>query len=46
MQDKDIRRMLILNRSKRLVSVVSIGDISKVEEKVGGKTLRDIAEAA
>lgn len=46
MRDKDVRRMLILNSSKRLVGVVSIGDISKVEEKVSGKTLHDISEAA
>jgi CBS domain-containing protein len=46
MREKDVRRILILDRSKRLVGVVSIGDIAKVEEKVTGKTLRDITEAA
>jgi CBS domain-containing protein len=46
MRDKDVRRMLILNQNKRLVGVVSIGDISKVEEKETGKTLKDITEAA
>lgn len=46
MREKDVRRILILDRAKRLVGVVSIGDISKVEEKVSGKTLHDIAEAA
>jgi CBS domain-containing protein len=46
MREKNVRRILILDRSKRLVGVVSIGDVSKVEEKVSGKTLRDIAEAA
>jgi CBS domain-containing protein len=46
MREKDVRRILILDGSKRLVGVVSIGDIAKVEEKVSGKTLRDIAEAA
>jgi CBS domain-containing protein len=46
MREKDVRRMLILNKGKRLVGVVSIGDISKVEEKETGKTLRDITEAA
>jgi CBS domain-containing protein len=46
MRDKEVRRMLILSRDKRLVGVVSIGDISKVEEKESGKTLKDIAEAA
>ena len=46
MRDKDVRRMLILNQNKRLVGVVSIGDISKVEEEETGKTLKDIIEAA
>src|SRR5689334_18937065 len=34
MRAKDVRRILILDKDKRLVGVVSIGDISKVEEKV------------
>ena len=46
MRDKEVRRMLILNKDKRLVGVVSIGDISKVEEHETGKTLKDITEAA
>jgi len=46
MRDKEVRRMLILNKDKRLVGVVSIGDISKVEERESGKTLKDITEAA
>ena len=46
MREQDVRRILILDKAKRLVGVVSIGDISKVEEKVSGKTLRDFAEAA
>jgi CBS domain-containing protein len=46
MREQDVRRILILDNNKRLVGVVSIGDISKVEEKVSGKTLHDITEAA
>lgn len=46
MRDKEVRRMLILNEQKRLVGVVSIGDVSKVEEKVSGKVLHDITDAA
>ena len=46
MREKDVRRMLILNADKRLVGVVSIGDISKVAETESGKTLKDISEAA
>jgi CBS domain-containing protein len=46
MRDKEVRRMLLLNQNKRLVGVVSIGDIAKVEEQESGKTLKDISEAA
>ena len=46
MREKEVRRMLILNKDKRLVGVVSIGDVSKVEERESGKTLKDITEAA
>ena len=46
MREKEVRRMLILSSDKRLVGVVSIGDIAKVEEKESGKTLKDITEAA
>jgi|SRR5215831_17657547 len=46
MREEEVRRVLILSRDKRLVGVVSIGDLSKVEEKESGKTLKDITEAA
>ena len=46
MREKNVRRIVILNKGKRLVGVVSIGDISKVEEKETAKTLKDITEAA
>jgi CBS domain-containing protein len=46
MREKEVRRMLILSKDKRLTGVVSIGDISKVEERESGKTLKDITEAA
>jgi CBS domain-containing protein len=46
MREKGVRRMLLLDQNKRLVGIVSIGDIAKVEEKESGKTLKDISEAA
>ena len=46
MREKNVRRIVILNKGKRLVGVVSIGDISKIEEKETAKTLKDITEAA
>ena len=48
MQEKEVRRLVILNREKRLVGVVSLGDIAKAtgEKQLAGETLGQIAEAA
>jgi CBS domain-containing protein len=48
MQEEEVRRMLILNRDKRLVGVVSIGDIARASGKkhLAGETLGHITEAA
>jgi CBS domain-containing protein len=48
MQEKEVRRMLILDHQKRLVGVVSIGDIAKAsgEKQLAGETLGHIADAA
>ena len=48
MQEKGVRRMVILNRQKRLVGVASLGDIAKTsgEKQLAGETLGEIAEAA
>ena len=46
MQEKEVRRMVILNRQKRLVGVVSIGDIARSFVEQPGETLSEIAEAA
>ena len=46
MAGKEIRRVLILNRDKRLVGVISIGDLAKAgEEQITGETIKDIAAA-
>jgi len=46
MQDMEVRRILVLNRDKRLMGVVSLGDLSRTDEKAAAHTLKDIAEAA
>jgi CBS domain-containing protein len=48
MREKEVRRMLIMNRQNRLVGVVSLGDIAKTtgEKELAGETLGQIAEAA
>ena len=46
MEEKQIRRLPILNRNKRLVGIVSLGDLAvKAEdEKMSGKTLERVSE--
>ena len=46
MKEKDVRRILVLDKNKRLVGVVSLGDISKSQAEAAAETLKDIAEAA
>jgi CBS domain-containing protein len=48
MKENEVRRLVILNRDKRLVGVVSLGDIARTqgEKELAGETLGDIAEAA
>ncbi len=48
MQEHEIRRVLIFDRSRQLVGVVSLGDLSKAagEQQLAGETLKEIAEAA
>src|SRR5262245_21721717 len=48
MQEKEVRRILILDREEKLVGVVSLGDIAKTsgESELAGETLGEIAEAA
>jgi CBS domain-containing protein len=45
MADKQVRRLPVLDRDKRLVGVVSLGDLSlAAEQKAGGAALREISE--
>ena len=48
MQENEVRRVPIYDRTRQLVGVVSLGDISKGtgEQRLAGETLKDIAEAA
>jgi CBS domain-containing protein len=48
MQDKEVRRILIVNREGHLSGVVSLGDIARTSGETGlaGETLGEIAEAA
>jgi hypothetical protein len=48
MQEKEVRRMVIMDHDERIVGVVSLGDIAKTtgETELAGETLGEIAEAA
>jgi CBS domain-containing protein len=37
MADQQVRRLPVLNRDKRLVGIISLGDISKGTEEKAGK---------
>ena len=47
MEDKQIRRLPVLNRDKRLVGIVALGDIAvePAEEKLGGEILAKVSES-
>jgi CBS-domain-containing membrane protein len=46
MRDKKIRRLIVLNREKRLVGIVSLGDLALLgDEKTAGKALESVAES-
>ncbi|WP_131781539.1 CBS domain-containing protein [Legionella gresilensis] len=45
MQDQQIRRLIVLNKDKRLTGVISLGDISlKCDEETSGETLEAISK--
>jgi CBS domain-containing protein len=48
MQEKQIRRLLVLNRAKRLVGIVSLGDLAVEagDERLAGEALKQISEPA
>ena len=48
MQDKQIRRLPILNREKRLVGIVSLGDVAvqSNEQKTVSNTIKEVSEPA
>lgn len=44
MGDQQLRRMPVVDRDKRLVGIVSIGDLAKEDERDTGEALREIAQ--
>ena len=46
MAQREIRRVLVMNRDKRLTGVISIGDLAKrSDQKKAGETIGTIAQA-
>jgi CBS domain-containing protein len=45
MKENQIRRLVVLNRDKRLVGIVSLGDLAVEtgDEKLAGKTLEEVS---
>jgi CBS domain-containing protein len=47
MKDKQVRRLVVLNRDKRLVGIVSLGDLAvDADEEVAGNTLEGVSQPA
>ena len=45
MADIKVRRLPVVTRDKKLVGVVSLGDLAQAKEKSGGEALKTITEA-
>jgi CBS domain-containing protein len=48
MEDKQIRRLVVLNRNKRLVGIISLGDLAvkNADDRLSGETLERVSEPA
>lgn len=46
MAEQQVRRMPVVNRDKRLVGVVSLGDLSQKSQRKAGESLKGISQPA
>ena len=48
MQDHQLRRLVVLNRDKKLVGIVSLGDLAveTKDDKLKGQVLEDVSKPA
>ena len=44
MSEERVRRLPVVNREKRLVGIVSLGDVAKREQKAGGKAVKGVSQ--
>jgi CBS domain-containing protein len=47
-QERQVRRLVVLNRGKRLVGIVSLGDLATEsgDQEKAGEVLQDVSEPA
>jgi CBS domain-containing protein len=48
MKDRQVRRLVVLNRDKRLTGILSLGDVAvdTLDDRLAGNTLEGISEPA
>ncbi|HYG55123.1 MAG TPA: CBS domain-containing protein [Burkholderiales bacterium] len=44
MADNQVRRLPVMNREKRLVGIVALGDVAKEKKKAGGKAVAGVSK--
>ena len=44
MGDLQVRRLPVVNREKRLVGIVALGDVAREEERAGGKAIKGVSQ--
>jgi CBS domain-containing protein len=44
MADTKVRRLPVVNRQKRLIGIISLGDLARCEEETAGHTMASVAE--
>ena len=44
MSEHQVRRLPVVNRDKRLVGIVALGDVARSEQKAGGKAVKGVSK--
>jgi CBS domain-containing protein len=44
MAENQVRRLPVVNREKRLVGIVALGDVAREEQRAGGKALKGVSK--
>ena len=46
MKQREVHRIVVLDSTKKLTGVISIGDLSDADQKRAGETYKDVFKAA